>query len=57
MDLKYDMPMDMAAVYELKYNKFNIREISILLDLPKKRVEKLINRSRKMVKSYLKTID
>lgn len=57
MDLRYEMPPDMAAVYELKYNKFTMVEISKLLDMPVKKVERLIQRSKLVVKKYLNSLE
>ena len=56
MSLKYDMPFDMALVFELKANKFDNLEICMLLDMPKKRVEKYTNKIRRIVRKYYSTI-
>ena len=56
MDLKYDMPLEMSLIFELKANKFTNMEISRLLDLPKKRVEKNINKIRQIVRKHYRTI-
>ena len=52
MDFKYELPDEMSLIYELRYNKFNNDEISILLDMPKKKVEKLVNKIKREVKKY-----
>ena len=52
MDYKYELPFEMSIIYELRYNKFNNDEISILLDMPKKKVEKLVNKIKREVKKY-----
>ena len=52
MDFKYELPDEMSLIYELRYNKFNNDEISILLDMPKKKVEKLVNNIKREVKKY-----
>ena len=52
MDYKYELPFEMSIIYELRYNKFNNDEISILLDIPKKKVEKLVNKIKREVKKY-----
>ncbi len=57
MSLKYDMDMEMAAVFELKSNKFNTREISTLLDLPRKKVENYLIQIKRIINRYLKTIE
>jgi len=48
-NLKNEMPFEMACIYELRINKFTNIEISELLDLPKKKVEKYIYRIKKLV--------
>jgi len=57
MNLKYDMDFEMAAVFELKTNKFTSSEISALLDLPRKKVENYIIKIRKIVNKYLKSVE
>ena len=57
MNLKYDMDFEMAAVFELKTNKFTSSEISTLLDLPRKKVENYIIKIRKIVNKYLKSVE
>jgi len=52
MNYKHELPIEMSYVYELRYNKFNNDEISILLDMPKKKVEKYVNKIKKEVKKY-----
>jgi len=52
IDLKYSMPLEMSYVYELRMNKFNNDEISTLLDIPKKKVEKYVYKIRKQVNNY-----
>ena len=49
-ELKYDMPLEMSCVYELRLNRFTNMEISNLLEIPKKKVEKYVYKIRKMVK-------
>ena len=49
-ELKYDMPLEMSCVYELRLNRFTNMEISYLLEIPKKKVEKYVYKIRKMVK-------
>ncbi len=48
-NLKNEMPLEMACIYELRINKFTNIEISELLDLPKKKVEKYVYRIKKLV--------
>lgn len=48
-NLKNEMPHEMACIYELRINKFTNIEISELLDLPKKKVEKYVYRIKKLV--------
>lgn len=57
MNLKYDMSFEMAAVFELKANKFTIIEISVLLDMPRRRVERYLLKIKKMIKAHLKKIN
>ena len=57
MNLKYDMSFEMAAVFELKANKFTILEISILLDMPRRRVERYLLKIKKIIKAHLKKIN
>ena len=49
-DLKYEMPLEMSCVYELRLNRFTNMEISNLLEIPKKKVEKYVYNIKKMVK-------
>ncbi len=49
ISLKNDMPFEMACVYELRMNRFNNIEISILLDIPKKKVEKYVYKIKQKV--------
>ena len=49
-NLKNDMPFEMSCIYELRINKFTNMEISELLEIPKKKVEKYIYRIKKLVK-------
>ena len=56
MRLKLDMDMDMAAVFELKANKFTTCEISTLLDIPRRKVDSYLFQIRKIVNNYLNTI-
>ena len=57
MNLKYDMSFEMAAVFELKANKFTILEISVLLDMPRRRVERYLLKIKKIIKAHLKKIN
>ena len=57
MNLKYDMSFEMAAVFELKANKFTILEISVLLDMPRRKVERYLLKIKKMIKAHLKKIN
>lgn len=57
MNLKYDMSFEMAAVFELKANKFTIIEISVLLDMPRRRVERYLLKIKKIIKAHLKKIN
>ena len=52
MNLKYDMSFEMAAVFELKANKFTILEISVLLDMPRRRVERYLLKIKKIIKAH-----
>lgn len=56
MDLKYDMPFEMAAIFELKANKFTTVEISVLLDIPRRKVERYLSRIKKIIRTHLKKI-
>jgi hypothetical protein len=49
-NLKYEMPLEMSCVYELRLNRFTNMEISNLLEIPKKKVEKYVYNIKKMVK-------
>ncbi len=49
ISLKNDMPFEMACVYELRMNRFNNIEISILLDITKKKVEKYVYKIKQKV--------
>ncbi len=57
MNLKYDMSFEMAAVFELKANKFTILEISVLLDMPRRKVERYLLKIKKIIKAHLKKIN
>ena len=51
LSLKYDMPFEMSLVFELKSNRFTNREISQLLDIPMKRVQKHLYKIKRIIKS------
>ena len=47
-----ELPLEDSSILELKFNGFNYREISVLLDIPGSTVEYRIRRIRREIGKY-----
>lgn len=56
MFFKYNLKFEEACVFELKSNYFTIKEISILLDMPYKKVDNILRKVKFMLRKYILTL-
>lgn len=54
---KYDLPYLASLVYELRLNNFSNKEISVLLDIPYKKVDNTLTTIKRHLRSLLKNKD
>ena len=53
---KHELSFEESLVYELKFNRFSNKEISLLLDLPYKKVDNYLRKIKSLVLKYNLTL-